>query len=65
MSENKRALLSLSIDDISNLIILLEGGERGILNGTERAIWIKRLRATETILTNEVPIHFTDLGTEP
>jgi hypothetical protein len=68
MSENQRALMSLTHEHVSELIMLLEGGEPGILPGSARRSWINRFRATETILESneyDIPIHFTDLGTEP
>ena len=71
MSENKRALLSLTETDVMELRNVLSWAQeyRGAVL-TETVIttcdkWDAILTSASNVMSSPVDIHFTDLGTEP
>lgn len=72
MSDNKRALLSLTEHDVMELRNLLSMAKeyRGGFVTPEVLLplvdkWELILTSSYNVLSSPVPIHFTDLGTEP
>lgn len=67
MSENKRALLSLTETDITELRNLLAAVYAPVDEDIPRLHdkWTNIMETTANVLSSPVPLHFTDLGTEP